>query len=281
MLLIATFPTARALVADLRAARPADAALTLSAAQTSDVAAAQLMSLEPAELTRLVATGQLAPEGPLSDAEVENLRAEFNQYRENLTEAKHVAEERYKLLKQEDRQRFAAFARIKRTLEGFISTAVSDASKAEVVALLARLDRIHYNEVAMLDRSAGNWEARAASEHERTMWVKGAHELLQRMEAEHRTKQENAEKLKKQGMVELWKEQRRLDSWLADLHTELASQAEAEVVEPCGNATSSPSAVTLEYAAAAERSKAKVLQEVADYSQTASTLTGWLGNASS
>eukprot|EP00929_Paragymnodinium_shiwhaense_P067130 TRINITY_DN33790_c0_g1_i1.p1 TRINITY_DN33790_c0_g1~~TRINITY_DN33790_c0_g1_i1.p1 ORF type:complete len:321 (+),score=108.65 TRINITY_DN33790_c0_g1_i1:107-1069(+) len=233
---------------------------------------ASAVRLQPLELSTVIANeyrrdAAATMQPSLSDAEVEAVRTDFDRYRDNLTAVKRSAEESYEKLRIEDGKRKKAFVELRAALQGKTARAVSDAAKAEVAALLARLDRIQLKEVAMMDRSATYWEARAAAVREQVIVLEKLQMVTKKLEAEHSLEENEAEQLEAEGEKVLQRDQERLDSWLNDLRANLTREADAAGFG-LGNVSdaqpsASWSASALKSAALHERTKARALQEVA------------------
>jgi len=91
---------------------------------------------------------------------------EMQEYKQKLDMVRNKAEAAYyKVKKQEDRLS-ANFIPVSKLLSSLVQTASDAAAKAEVRTMMNRLNRMHYKQVAALDRSATYWSEVAEREAE-------------------------------------------------------------------------------------------------------------------
>eukprot|EP00928_Gymnodinium_smaydae_P089370 TRINITY_DN73345_c0_g1_i1.p1 TRINITY_DN73345_c0_g1~~TRINITY_DN73345_c0_g1_i1.p1 ORF type:complete len:277 (+),score=42.33 TRINITY_DN73345_c0_g1_i1:85-831(+) len=97
-----------------------------------------------------------------ADAIIKNLTDTQNQ----LLKSRVSAENQLKFLKEQETRLANASAPAFRALKGQLRNATHEAARAEARVLLERIQRIHHQQKATLDRSARYWEEQIAKERE-------------------------------------------------------------------------------------------------------------------
>lgn len=147
-------------------------------------ALAALARLRPdislAELSLLLATGRQSPEDATQPSGLPNnvpdpyevqgnlLLVNISEYITRLNNTRQRAEAQLAFVQRQEASLAAQYANNTSGLKDMISAAAEQAAKAETAVTLERLNRIHYDQASVLDRSARFWEERIAAEKELT-----------------------------------------------------------------------------------------------------------------
>lgn len=247
LLLLVAVPGAVA-VSDVRVL----AASLRESSRAATAARPQAGSLEvsPSDLLAYISTGQLPAQPPLDDSllgastlsledreaaedaadaardalaaeRADELIALLRGYERRLEEARGHALEAYRAVVERERQLRAAFEPELLRLQGLVEEASGRAAKAEARVMVERLQRMHYNQAAALDRSARFWEERMLHEKELTRQAQ-AQGRLEVAAGNHTTRVGAAAE------AGMWQERgiqkARMEDWLASFSAQLQSE---------------------------------------------------------
>eukprot|EP00927_Polykrikos_kofoidii_P074699 TRINITY_DN70722_c0_g1_i1.p1 TRINITY_DN70722_c0_g1~~TRINITY_DN70722_c0_g1_i1.p1 ORF type:complete len:269 (-),score=60.36 TRINITY_DN70722_c0_g1_i1:94-900(-) len=168
-------------------------------------------------------TEELTPHDPYK-AQTMAIMKRMDDWIARVRNAQKSAEAQRRLVVKKEATLGTMFMSRMQQLETSLHEAATDATKAETVALMERLSRIHYDQVAMLDRSARFWEARIAKEKEMTRLAE-AKTRLEQFAA-------SAEQIHADGLVVEIKhlgstDKVGLEGWLTSHEQQLRSEEEA------------------------------------------------------
>jgi len=193
------------------------------------------LEMAPQKLFTLISTGKLpspvlaelrgdpAVEDPAA-AQAAATVTSLEEYKQRLEAARLKAEEHYEIVAANELALSQQFAPIRQQLKDMIKATVDQASKAEVAALLERLERIRSDQTAMYDRTARFWEERLAREKELRRITEAKIRLEESAELIAKTQNVSSDEYQEQ-LREV--EQANLDSWLDGFDAQLKAEEEA------------------------------------------------------
>jgi hypothetical protein len=169
-----------------------------------------------------IAGAALAPADPDPYAiQAQAVLTKFAEYSRRLNESRQAADDQYAKVKEQEAYLAWNYSQQKKDLKKLLKRSTDEAAQAESITLMERLDRLHYEQQGIVDRSTRYWEEQAAQEKERTRQVQAQIRLEQSLL--------NATALKESATVRQIKditkaEKKNLDKWVEGS----AEQVEAE-----------------------------------------------------
>eukprot|EP00927_Polykrikos_kofoidii_P077025 TRINITY_DN74018_c0_g1_i1.p1 TRINITY_DN74018_c0_g1~~TRINITY_DN74018_c0_g1_i1.p1 ORF type:complete len:322 (-),score=69.85 TRINITY_DN74018_c0_g1_i1:28-954(-) len=223
--------------------RVGDASWSESAGNDVSDGRGESLVLTPSQLGTLLATGQLdhvhSVKSDPTDAEllqehlnqglpfqdeIDQILSRMDDWLARVKLAQKTAEAHVEAVAATEQKLRDDFLPVVQRLKAMVEVAATEAAKAETTALLERLSRIHYEQVAVLDRSARFWEERLAKEKELTRIA----EAKVRLEnsAANATGLQVAAAAASMSEVKA-QEKERLDGWLTGLEEQLHAEEAA------------------------------------------------------
>jgi hypothetical protein len=244
-----------------------------SAAMPGLVSASGALEVDPSALMTFIATGQMPPTAIQAAAndpdakdpyveQADRILANLSGYGERLRVAGQHAEQKYADVQEQEKALSEQFMPTQLALEGLIKTAATQAAKAEAGTLLERLTKLHYDQVAILDRSARFWEEHVAKEKELRR-IAEAKTRLEESNLASKPLQEQATAVAMQETADA--EEARMQIWLQGFEKQL--KAEEQAIHEQAVAANAPPAVE-------SATLAKLRQQVID--ETAKAAEGAL-----
>lgn len=133
--------------------------------------------LPMAQMSALLGSGGLAADASLSPDEINVSAAQYvnaagaalanlSESNADLTAVKQAADAKYDEVERREAHLVQDFSPVRTRLGQMLQDAATEAAKGELRVLLERMSRLHYDQVAALDRASMLWEERVRSERQ-------------------------------------------------------------------------------------------------------------------
>lgn len=157
-----------------------------------------------------------------SDVKMNNTLRKMREDEQKLVNMRLMAEKAKVNVSAQEARLSKNFRNVSQKINGLIQKAVKDASRAEMKTMVERLKRIHYKQIATLDRSASYWIEDSTKQKEAARVAAAK----KRLEERKRTQSDNSLKLAQMEQARA-QEKAQLEQWSRDYWTAL-EQAEKE-----------------------------------------------------